>query len=124
MSHSVGCEQTTPESGLFHRRTGPISPNSEKPKSSDRTRSGIAGPKIRAREVPVGGARQSLQSNLAEQNDLFTSAMAAERQGNLALAIARLETLLARFPDGSLAESARAEVARLRHSKMPSATDF
>jgi len=72
----------------------------------------------------VGGARQSLQSNLAEQNDLFTSAMAAERQGNLALAIARLETLLARFPDGSLAESARAEVARLRHSKMPSATDF
>ena len=50
--------------------------------------------------------------------------MAAERQGNLAQAIAPLETLLARFPDGSLAESAKAEVARLRHSKMPSATDF
>ena len=42
--------------------------------------------------------------------------MAAERQGNLAQAIAPLETLLARFPDGSLAESAKAEVARLRHS--------
>ena len=55
---------------------------------------------------------------------LFAAAMAAKRQGNLALAIACLETLLARFPDGSLAESAKAEVARRQHSKLPSATDF
>lgn len=121
---SVGCEEPTAESGVVPLVNKPDGPNVERPKPSDRTGVGIGGPKVRAREVPAGAAPQSLQSSLAEQNDLFTAAMAAERQGNLALAITRLELLLARYPDGSLAESARAEVARLRHSKMPSATDF
>ena len=52
-------------------------------------------------------------SHLAEQNDLFSSAMAAERQGQPDLALAKLEELLRRYPGGPLGESARAERARL-----------
>jgi len=122
--HWVGCEAPTAEPGIAPAGAATDGPNIEKPKSSNRTGLEIPGPKVRASEGPAGAARQQLKSSLAEQNDLFSAAMAAERQGDLALTIARLETLLARYPDGSLAESAKAEVARLRHSKMPSATDF
>jgi ferric-dicitrate binding protein FerR (iron transport regulator) len=52
-------------------------------------------------------------SHLAEQNDLFSGAMAAERQGQPDLALAKLEELLRRYPGGPLGESARAERARL-----------
>jgi hypothetical protein len=122
--HPVGCGEPAAESGLVPSTNRPDSPSLEGPRVGARTAAGLAGPKVRARAVPAGAIRESPQSSLAQQNDLFTAAMAAEREGNLAQAIARLETLLARFPDGSLAESAKAEVARLRHSKMPSATDF
>jgi hypothetical protein len=120
----VGCGEPAAESGLVPSTNMPDSPSLEEPAASARTSARIAGPKVRARATLAGATGQSLQSSLAQQNDLFTAAMAAERQGDLAQAITRLEALLARFPDGSLAESAKAEVARLRHSKMPSATDF
>lgn len=122
--HSVGCEETTAESGVVSPVDRTDDPNIEGSKPGERAGFGIARPKVHAREVAASTARQSLPSHLAEQNDLFAAAMGAERQGNLGLAVAQLELLLARYPDGSLAESARAEVARLRHSKMPSATDF
>jgi hypothetical protein len=48
-------------------------------------------------------------STLALQNDLFAQSIAARRRGNPREAIQNLETLLAKFPDGALAESAAAD---------------
>jgi hypothetical protein len=108
--HWVGCEATPAEAGIAPGATTDGS-NVERPNFNNRTGLGMAQPKVRTREVPAVAAKPSGKSSLAEQNDLFSAAM-------------RLEELLARYPDGSLAESAKAEVARLRRSKMPSATDF
>jgi len=121
--HWVGCEEPPAEAGLAPASATTDGPAVEKPPSSKRSGLGVQ-PKAHTREVPTDIARQLLKSNLGEQNDLFSAAMTAEREGNPALAIARLETLLARYPDGSLAESAKTEIARLRRSKTPSATDF
>jgi hypothetical protein len=52
-------------------------------------------------------------STLAEQNGLFAAALAARRRGNIDEAIRWLDHLIARHPDGQLAESARAERRRL-----------
>jgi ferric-dicitrate binding protein FerR (iron transport regulator) len=57
-----------------------------------------------AEEAPTSAA-----STLAEQNDLFASAVAARRRGDRAAAVARLDDLLGRFPGGPLAGAARAE---------------
>jgi hypothetical protein len=122
--HSVGCGEPAAEPGFVPSTNRTDGPSIEEPTAGARTSARIAGPKIRSRAVPAGATQESQQSSLAQQNDLFTAALAAERQGDLAQAVAHLETLLARFPDGSLAESAKAEIARLRHAKMPSATDF
>ena len=122
--HPVGCEEPAVEPGLVPSANRPSDPTLVQPRAGARISARIVGPKVRARAVATDATRESLQSSLAQQNDLFTAAMAAERQGNLAQAIGHLETLLARFPDGSLAESAKTEIARLRHSKIPSATDF
>jgi hypothetical protein len=66
---------------------------------------------------PVAPAPDSLGtvslSRLAEQNDLFSAAMAAERQGQHDLALHQLDDLIARFPSGPLNESARAERQRI-----------
>jgi hypothetical protein len=122
--HWVGCEATAGKAGIAPAGTTTDGSNVERPKFDNQTGLGMAQPKVRTREVPAVVAKPSGKSSLAEQNDLFSAAMTAEREGDLALASARLEELLARYPDGSLAESAKAEVARLRRSKMPSATDF
>jgi TolA-binding protein len=50
---------------------------------------------------------------LAEQNDLFSAAMAAERQGQHGVALRRLDELISRFPGGPLSESARGERQRI-----------
>jgi hypothetical protein len=52
-------------------------------------------------------------SHLAQQNDAFQRAMAARRRGANAEALALLNQLIVRYPDGPLAESARAERARI-----------
>lgn len=52
-------------------------------------------------------------SSLAEQNNLFSAAATAERQGQHDLALRKLDDLLARFADGPLGESARAERERI-----------
>jgi len=120
--HWVGCEATAAEAGLAPAGAATDGSYVERPKFNNRAGLGMAQSKVRT--VPVVAAKPSGRSSLAAQNDLFSAAMTAEREGDLALASARLEELLARYPDGSLAESAKAEVARLRRSKMPSATDF
>ncbi len=58
-------------------------------------------------------------SRLAEQDDLFSAAMAAERQGQHDLALRNLDELVTRFPGGPLEESARAERARILSTKAP-----
>jgi outer membrane protein assembly factor BamD (BamD/ComL family) len=50
---------------------------------------------------------------LAEQNDLFSSAIASEHRGDHATAIRKLDELIQRFPSGPLLESARVERQRI-----------
>lgn len=52
-------------------------------------------------------------SRLAEQNDLLSSAMSAERLGQHDLALRRLDLLIERFPSSPLLETARAERQRI-----------
>jgi ferric-dicitrate binding protein FerR (iron transport regulator) len=56
-------------------------------------------------------------SSLAEQNDLLSSAMTAERAGATDLALRRLDELIDRFPGGPLAETARHERQRIRSAQ-------
>ncbi len=49
------------------------------------------------------------QSTLAQENDLYTAASRASRDGNDALAIADLNDLLARYPNSPLAQNARVD---------------
>jgi hypothetical protein len=58
-------------------------------------------------------SRAPAPSTLREQNDLFAAAVKARQRGDLAAARRLLDDLLARFPFGALAESARSEVADL-----------
>jgi ferric-dicitrate binding protein FerR (iron transport regulator) len=52
-------------------------------------------------------------SRLAEQNDLLSAAMSAERLGQHDLALRRLDLLIERFPSSPLLETARAERQRI-----------
>jgi hypothetical protein len=54
---------------------------------------------------------------------MLAAAMSAGRQENPAPAITRLEILLAHGPPVDR-DSGKADVARLRQSRMPSGTDF
>jgi ferric-dicitrate binding protein FerR (iron transport regulator) len=65
-------------------------------------------------EVPV-----HRESHLAEQNGLFSSAIASEHQGDHATALRKLDDLIQRFPAGPLAESARAERQRILSAQPP-----
>ena len=58
-------------------------------------------------------------SRLAEQNDLFSAAMAAERQGQHDLALRKLDELITHYPSGPLSESARAERQRILSAQAP-----
>jgi len=58
-------------------------------------------------------------SHLAEQNDLFSAAMAAERRGEHEMALRNLNQLIERFPESPLGESARAERQRVQAVRQP-----
>jgi ferric-dicitrate binding protein FerR (iron transport regulator) len=85
-----------------------------------------APPRARARTSPNAGPPRVIatapepapSSTLAEQNDLFAAAMDARRRGDLEETRRRLDEMLARFPFGALAESARAERAKLPPRRM------
>jgi len=67
-----------------------------------------------AAPAPVAVAPpRSDPSTLAAQNDLFAAALAARRRGENTDAIRWLDRLIARYPEGPLIESARAERRRL-----------
>ena len=53
-------------------------------------------------------------SDLRQQNDLFAGAMAARRRGDVVAAQRGLDELVARFPLGALADTAREELAALK----------
>jgi hypothetical protein len=58
-------------------------------------------------------ARPALASQLAAQNSLLEAAELAQKNGMTRLALLRLETLIARYPDAELAHNARVERFRL-----------
>jgi ferric-dicitrate binding protein FerR (iron transport regulator) len=70
-----------------------------------------------APSMPV--AVPGLPSQLGQQNDLMSAAMAAERQGQHDLALRKLNQLIERFPSGPLGESARAERQRILSAPTP-----
>jgi ferric-dicitrate binding protein FerR (iron transport regulator) len=58
-------------------------------------------------------------SHLAEQNDLLSAAMKAERAGRHGLALSKLDDLIGRFPQGPLLETARIERQRIMSARTP-----
>jgi hypothetical protein len=65
------------------------------------------------RDIAASSAQPADPSTLAEQNDLFAAALAARRRGDLVEGIRWLDRLIARYPNGQLIDSARAERQRL-----------
>jgi hypothetical protein len=74
-------------------------------------------PVVPSLEPPHSPAPAPSVSRLAEQNDLFSAAMTAERQGQHDLALRKLDELVTRYPGGPLSESARAERQRILSAK-------
>ena len=73
-------------------------------------------PHARARTLParaLPGAPSPSASELGAQNRLLEAAELAQRSGMPALALERLETLIARYPDAELAHNAEVERFRL-----------
>jgi TolA-binding protein len=69
-----------------------------------------------AAEPPPVAAPPPL-STLAEQNDLFSDALQAHRDGDTRRALRRLDELLTRYPNGPLTESAQIERSKLRSER-------
>jgi hypothetical protein len=73
--------------------------------------------------LPVVAAAPSVvpapASQLSQQNDLMSAAMAAERQGQHDVALRKLNELITRFPGGPLMESARAQRQRILAAPPP-----
>jgi FecR protein len=82
-------------------------------------RAGVRPPRvaIRPSRLPLAQA-DNAGSSLAEQNDLFAQAIAAERKNQRELALRKLDELLRRFPGGPLDESARAERNKILPSRL------
>jgi ferric-dicitrate binding protein FerR (iron transport regulator) len=74
-------------------------------------------PVVPSLEPPHSLAPAPSVSRLAEQNDLFSAAMTAERRGQHDLALRTLDELVTRYPSGPLSESARAERQRILSAK-------
>jgi ferric-dicitrate binding protein FerR (iron transport regulator) len=93
-------------------------PEARKPASLGAPRRRAMAEPVRSSEpvrAPVVAAEPA--SQLAEQNDLLSSAMAAARAGQNDLAIRRLDALLSRFPEGPLGETARIERQRIKSAQ-------
>jgi hypothetical protein len=88
-----------------HRRPAPPPPEAPRPAPP---------PDPAPAPEPVAAPAALSASTLAAQNDLFSAALQAHRDGQIGLALRRLDELLTRFPDGPLAETAHAERRKLR----------
>lgn len=71
-------------------------------------------PSTSASSVPAPSVKStSTASDLAAQNDLYGAAMSAKQRGELGLAVAGFERLLAKYPSCALAEQATVERMKL-----------
>jgi hypothetical protein len=68
---------------------------------------------------PQTSARGAGVSTLADQNNLFASAVAAKRAGDAQGALASFDRFVAKYPAGPLAESAHVERMRLQRTIAP-----
>lgn len=74
----------------------------------------LAAPSLAAAETtPSPNAPAERTSRLAEQNDLFDTAMQRKRAGDLGGALSTFERLIATYPDGPLGENASVERMRV-----------
>jgi hypothetical protein len=67
----------------------------------------------------IGARAAASPSSLAEQNDLFASAVAAKQAGDAPVALERFEAFTARYPSSPLAESAAAHRMKLLRAVDP-----
>jgi len=92
----------------------PIESGSEWPRGCHAAHAAASAPKhVTAHAAPSSPAQSSPPSTLAEQNDLFADAVAAKRNGDARVAIARFDTFLTKYPSSALAESAAAQRMKL-----------
>ena len=105
---------TAPESAQAPDRAGAPVPRAPSARASRHTEEVVVDDISSAARMPGLAPRPPVTtSSLAEQNDSFSAAATAERQGQHDLALRKLDDLLARFADGPLGESARAERERI-----------
>jgi ferric-dicitrate binding protein FerR (iron transport regulator) len=97
-----------PEKAASSDEPAAVSPAPARQAKTGVPRAAVAMPPVAPRPAPATPA-----STLAEQNDLFAAALAASRRGDTAEALDWLDRLLARYPNGQLVDSARAERRRL-----------
>jgi hypothetical protein len=68
---------------------------------------------------PAAPAQRASSSTLAEENNLFAEGMLARRNGNVPLAVEKMERFLDRYPASHLAENAAAERMRFLRALDP-----
>lgn len=99
-SWPAGCEERAAQERI---ETPPVVPVSGSASS----------PPIAVKAPPIGNASPT---DLAAQNDLFARALEKKKAGDAAGAVATCEELIARYPNGHLTQSARAERMKLLQS--------
>jgi hypothetical protein len=85
----------------------------------------IVEPKSAASVVTPRASATAVRDGLAAKNDLFSSALAAKRRGDLRTALSGFDAYLAQYPGGELAENAAAQrmgiLARLEPARATTA---
>lgn len=101
-----------------HHLSSPAAPHARTEQAQPAPFPSVAPPAAAVPPAAVPGpASAHRESHLAEQNNLFSAAMAAEHRGDHATAARKLDELISRFPSGPLLESARAERQRIRSAQ-------
>lgn len=102
-SWPAGCEEHAQE----RIETPPVAP------IGSAVGSASSSPSVAVKAPPIGNASPT---DLAAQNDLFARALEKKKAGDAAGAVATCEELIARYPNGHLTQSARAERMKLLQS--------
>jgi ferric-dicitrate binding protein FerR (iron transport regulator) len=93
-----------------------LAPASARPHAGTNVHSVASTPRVAPQPAQVQAASSSpAHSDLTEQNDAFAAAVSAQQAGDLARAVRGFDVLLARFPDGPLAESAAVQRLKITH---------
>ena len=113
---AVGAARPRGLVALAHRGRGAGRSNTVASADSTPATAGTPGSSASPPEQPSVGTTITATGNpstLADQNDLMAAALAARSRGDVTEAMRWLDRLVARFPDGQLADSARAQRRRL-----------